>query len=106
MEPKTCHHCGNEWEPRKANPKKCPRCMNPLWKSPRPKKIKLDGVAAQPSARASLVESGGVVFDSLTPAYREAAPSDPEPECMRAPEEKDSLSQMKQRAESLLSKLI
>jgi hypothetical protein len=33
-----CHHCGHEWEPRVKQPKKCPQCQNPLWKSDRPKK--------------------------------------------------------------------
>jgi hypothetical protein len=39
-----CHHagCGHEWEPRVKNPKRCPQCQNPLWKSARPKKLKAE----------------------------------------------------------------
>lgn len=38
VEPKHCHHCGHDWTPRKANPKKCPQCQNSLWKSAKPKR--------------------------------------------------------------------
>ena len=36
-----CPHanCGYEWTPRKENPKKCPNCQNPLWRSDKPKKM-------------------------------------------------------------------
>lgn len=34
----TCLRCGNEWEPRKASPKKCPSCQNPNWNRPRRKR--------------------------------------------------------------------
>ena len=30
----TCLRCGNEWEPRKPNPKRCPACQNPTWNTP------------------------------------------------------------------------
>lgn len=38
MDQKTCPHCEYQWTPRKAEPRKCPRCQNSLWQSPRPKR--------------------------------------------------------------------
>jgi hypothetical protein len=37
-----CHReqCGYEWTPRKQNPRKCPNCQGPLWRSPNRKKKK------------------------------------------------------------------
>jgi hypothetical protein len=100
MEPRTCPHptCGHTWTPRKAEPKKCPQCQNPLWTSPRPKRIKLGAAYAQPSARASEVRSGDEAFDSLVPAYGE---NDAPIHLV----EKDSLSEAKARAEALIRQL-
>lgn len=90
MEPKTCHHCGNEWEPRKANPKKCPQCQNPLWRSSRPKKISLRSPITLRTEDATSTES--LVPESPT-------------ECSHAPGDKDILSQAKARAEALMRQL-
>lgn len=90
MEPITCPHptCGYQWTPRKENPRKCPQCMNPLWKSPRPKKV-----------------GRTITTVSLT----ELANFPEEPECVQAPEEptkvKDSLSAAKAKAEELMRRL-
>lgn len=55
-EERKCHHCGHEWEPRVKNPKKCPTCQNPLWRSPNPKKRKVStapiDVVAEPTPTA------------------------------------------------------
>ena len=64
MDPITCPHpvCGYTWTPRKANPKKCPQCMNPLWQSPRPKKKVHEGsssVVERPSVKIPDEQSDG-----------------------------------------------
>lgn len=98
MEPRTCPHstCGHTWTPRKAEPKKCPQCQNPLWRSSRPKKQRVEVPQAT---------YGGVAAEwSRTCEYVADEPT-PEPECVRAPEP-DPLAAMKNRADSLLAKLI
>jgi hypothetical protein len=104
MEPKTCPHptCGHEWTPRKANPKKCPQCQNPLWRSPRPKKQRHDEYQEPTSEQKQqfigkvMEYAEGITFEPV-----------PEPECVRAPEEeKDSLSLLKAKADELLRKLV
>jgi predicted Zn-ribbon and HTH transcriptional regulator len=93
MEKISCHHCGYVWTPRKEKPVRCAQCQNPLWQSPKPHKIKLRVVAAQPSARASLVESGDEAFDPPVPACREStAPIQP-------------IDERRAKAEELFSKL-
>jgi len=39
-----CIRCSNEWIPRKANPKNCPKCNSPYWNKERvyPKKVLAD----------------------------------------------------------------
>jgi hypothetical protein len=29
-----CLKCGNEWEPKKENPKRCPQCKTTAWMTP------------------------------------------------------------------------
>lgn len=92
MEPKTCPHktCGHTWTPRKAEPKKCPQCQNPLWTSPRPKK-------ARPTVEVVHVpreEWPDSVVEMLDEAMESAAPPP-----------KDSLSEAKARAEELIRQL-
>ena len=38
MEPETlkCKRCGYQWEPRKRNPRTCPRCKSHKWNEPKP----------------------------------------------------------------------
>lgn len=59
----TCLRCGNEWEPRKACPKKCPSCQNPNWNRPRRKR---QAVVAQPGERPirNRKVEGSTPFDS------------------------------------------
>jgi DNA-directed RNA polymerase subunit RPC12/RpoP len=35
-----CLRCGNQWTPRKTDPKKCPGCQNPGWNKPRTRRRK------------------------------------------------------------------
>ena len=115
MEPKTCHHCGYQWTPRKENPKKCPQCMNPLWKSPRPKKTG-SGTRWSSASPIAAVDDGvknregrsspSTAVDSGD--YLKAVRIHPEPqnsECAQAPIEKDSLSEAKAKAEELFRRL-
>lgn len=98
MEPRTCPHstCGHTWTPRKADPKKCPQCQNPLWRSPRPKRQK----------QVVVQEIKYSLSDLETAPQGEwlVHPEKQGPECVHAPEI-DSLSEAKARAEELLRKL-
>lgn len=127
---KTCPHptCGHTWTPRKAEPKKCPQCQNPLWQSPKPKRRKHDFTVLEGQEGRALVEEAGILPDSLpldapgrlgagendtvtaqqpindSDALMElldnsANPTPPEPI------EKDSLSAAKAKAEELLRML-
>lgn len=95
MEPKTCPHpnCGYTWTPRKEGVKKCPQCANPLWKSPRPKKKR--------QVIEQHIDIG--VFDPDHPAMADEVAN--VAEYVRAPIEKDSLSDMKAKAEQLMRRL-
>ena len=125
MEPKTCHHCGNEWTPRKANPKKCPQCQNSLWRSSRPKgipkplrqspeaevangdvvqhvEIMEESVAAPPQSSGS-GERGKHRADSGPPRRNESEGSRPSSPIQVM--QNDTLSDMKSRAEELFKRL-
>ena len=93
MEPKTCHHCGNEWTPRKANPKKCPQCQNSLWQSPRPKK---PGSGARQTHQTAGADQG-LPEPSVMQVSNPASPIQVI--------ENDTLSDMKSRAEELFKRL-
>jgi hypothetical protein len=84
MDAKNCHHCGYDWIPRKADPKKCPQCQNSLWKSPRGKRKGVTPV---------------VQVEAQVESPVEVAPEVAKPFTM-------DLSVAKARAESLFSQLI
>lgn len=102
MEPRTCPHatCGHTWTPRKENPKKCPQCQNPLWRSSSPKKQRVSTEEMSPSKPGK----ANVPIKSMG-AERTDSPLPWEPECVRAPDEKDSLSSAKAKAEELMRQL-
>lgn len=92
---KTCHHCGYEWTPRKAEPRKCPQCQNSLWRSPRPKKFGGGGSGRHLDRRIkNESRDGEKVQVRILP---------PEPSI--TPIEKDTLSEAKAKAEALLRRL-
>ena len=35
-----CKRCGHTWLPRVAKVKLCPRCKNPKWNEPKPRRTK------------------------------------------------------------------
>lgn len=127
MEPRTCPHltCGHTWTPRKANPKKCPQCQNPLWRSSRPKMPKVDIVYSQQenwpaSVVAMLDEAIGSREGSSSVVERPSAKvsddevglSDDNAEggsSVQIPasphSENDSLSDARKRAEALFARL-
>lgn len=81
----TCLRCGNEWEPRKPDPKKCPSCQNPNWnREVRRKRAR--GANGNTSVLHSEVEGSIPSVSTIT--------------------EKDTLSEAKARAEELLRKLV
>lgn len=100
MEPRTCPHptCGHIWTPRKAEPKKCPQCQNPMWRSTRPKKT---GSGARQTHQTAGADHG-LPEPSVVQVSNPASPT---VEVQDAPEENDTLSQMKNRAEALLRQL-
>ncbi len=108
MDPITCPHpnCRNEWVPRKANPKKCPRCMNPLWSSPNPKRktIKRQVQAVEFKPTEVPMADDEPSFKEEVTAMREWAKDLP-PLDVSAPHQ-DPLAERKARAESLLARLI
>jgi hypothetical protein len=89
----TCLRCGNEWTPRKENPKRCPGCQNPNWNRPRKNR------------RASVAQLAEQVTLNHEVEGSTPSGSTTEPECVRAPVEQDSLSELKARAEALMGKL-
>lgn len=95
MEPKTCPHptCGHIWTSRKANPKKCPQCQNPMWRSSRPKKT---GSGARQTHQTAGADQG-LPEPSVVQVSNPASPT--------IPIEKDSLSDAKARAEELMRQL-
>lgn len=86
MAPQTCHHCGNEWNSRKEKPKKCPRCANSLWRSPRPKR--------QAVVMANEIPEELGIFDPDHPDMADEVAN-----------VRDALSDMKSRAEELFKRL-
>jgi predicted RNA-binding Zn-ribbon protein involved in translation (DUF1610 family) len=93
VEPRTCHHCGNEWTPRKANPKKCPQCANSLWRSPRPKKQKVEIAMSHEPLDLSgigMAQEGDEVAPNINPFTNG---------------QNDTLSEAKARAEELFRRL-
>jgi len=78
----TCHHCGHKWKPRKKEPKKCPQCQNPRWKSDKPKRkraVHLSELAYYPDPE-KLLEHATSIEASVTAAEvpQETATSTPE----------------------------
>jgi len=35
-----CNRCGHEWAERVRDPIRCPKCMSPLWNTPRTRPVK------------------------------------------------------------------
>lgn len=82
----TCLRCGNEWTPRKENPRKCPSCQNPNWnRETRKRKI------PQPTTKAEATPA----CESAPGRGMEAVPV----------VENDTLSLQKARAEELIRML-
>lgn len=101
---KTCHHCGYEWTPRKAEPRKCPQCQNSLWRSPRPKKNRPEktGSGGIETQRTAVVDK----LYASSPTLQESNPASPALNLEGTqPIEKDTLSEAKAKAEALLRKL-
>ena len=93
-----CLRCGNDWEPRKARPKKCPSCQNPNWDKPKKKRRGgSSSVVERPSAKVSDEQSP----DKAEGGSSVRIPASPHQQIV----ETDSLSSAKARAESLLRQL-
>lgn len=108
MEPRTCPHptCGHAWTPRKAEPKKCPQCQNPLWRSSRPKNVTGSGTRRSSASPFAAVDGGATVREGQGQPPTAADPGDDLEVVRIHPDpEKDTLSQMKNRAEALLRQL-
>lgn len=97
----TCLRCEYEWEPRKPEPKKCPRCQNPNWNR-QTRRAKKPGSGAIETQRTAVVDK----LYASSPTLEESNPPSPaEPECVRAPDEKDSLSAAKEKVDELMRRL-
>ena len=102
---KTCPRCGNEWEPRRPNPKKCPACQNPCvpYKRRKPMVLKArsEGLTTMAMQDGDIMLSG--VTDSELPAIIVDIPN--ESAIIPPDVEDDDFAERKAKAEELFRML-
>ena len=74
----TCLRCGNEWEPRKPNPKRCPACQNPTWNTPYRRKKPRPETNIDKPEESAIIGSVSVSSGTIDPdgAMMQVAPVD------------------------------